>query len=55
MVKVKALRPHDNSYGDKVHKAKDAEYELPDNMVGTLTDAGLVAVVEEKAAKTKAE
>lgn len=49
--RVKALREHNNSYGDKVRKTTGAEYDMPEGgMLDHLVDRGLVALVEAPAA-----
>lgn len=48
MVKVRSVREHTNAYGEKLTKAKGDEYDLPEKLVKTLADAGLVE--EAKAA-----
>ena len=55
VVRVRAVREHNNVYGDKVRKAQGDEYDLPDNLVETLTNAGLVEKVKGKADKPKAD
>ena len=55
MVRVRAVREHNNVYGDKVRKAKGDEYDLPENLVETLINAGLVEEVKGKAEKPKAD
>lgn len=45
---VRTLRPHDNSFGDKYHKAKDVEYDLPEGQLAKqMIDDGLVEKVNE--------
>lgn len=50
MIKVKAVREHQNLYGDKPKKTVGTEYEAPDNMVPVLVSAGLVEEVSAEAA-----
>lgn len=47
-MKVKALKPHNNGYGDKFEKAKGDEYEIPDDHAGPLIAAGLVEDVNAR-------
>ncbi|MFA5989686.1 MAG: hypothetical protein WC803_08785 [Sphingomonas sp.] len=44
-MKVKALKPHMNGYGDKFEKAKGDEYEIPDVHAAPLIAAKLAADV----------
>lgn len=46
MVKIKTLRAHDNSYGDKFHKEKGDVYEHPAPQ--SLIDNTLAEIVHEK-------
>lgn len=49
MVKVKALRPHSNGFGDKYEKALGDEYDVADPTA--LVDAKLVEVTGEDQGK----
>jgi len=51
-MKVKALKPHNNGYGDKFEKAKGDEYEMPDDHAKPLIAAKLVAEVKPAADKS---
>ena len=53
MANVKTVREHQNLYGSKPIKAKGDEYELPDNLAKTLSDAGLVEAVKAKPAQAE--
>jgi len=45
-MKVKALKPHCNGYGDSFEKKKGAEYTIPDEQAGPLIAAKLIAEVK---------
>ena len=45
-MKVKALKPHMNGYGDKYVKAKDDTYDVPDHAAGPLINKGMVEEVK---------
>lgn len=49
MVQLKALRSHDNEYGDKHHKTAGAEYEAPEAAAQSLIANGLCEKVGKKA------
>jgi len=65
MARVRTVRGHQNLYGDKPNKAAGDEYDLPDNLVGSLVGAGLIEAADASAeasvvpppasAKTKAK
>lgn len=45
-MKVKALKPHNNGYGEKFTKAKGDTYEVPDGSAKMLIDKGFVEEVK---------
>lgn len=53
MVMVRSIRVHTNAYGDSPRKPVGTEYDLPENLVPTLSDVGLVEEVKAKEAKAK--
>lgn len=53
MARVRTVREHQSLYGDKPAKEIGDEYELPDNLVGSLVGAGLVVDAAEAAEPVK--
>lgn len=51
MVEVEAVRPHDNNFGDKEHKAVGNKYSLTPDHAELLKGLGLVKDVPEKVSK----
>ena len=57
VARVRTVREHQNLYGDKPAKAVGDEYDLPDNLVDSLSGAKLVERVdgEDIAVEAKAK
>lgn len=53
-VKVRALRAHNNTYGEQITKAKGDTYDLPEAQADALRQVGFVELVKADAeAKAK--